>query len=119
MSHHKHDHHHHECCEGESCSTEEQKQEHICCSHNHHEDHGCDMALHLLDIADEAWMEVLKEKIKDHIRANDHKIDELAKIVSEINKERWHHKIAKHQICEDYEKRLHTLFSTPANPKKR
>jgi len=78
------------------------------------------MALHLLDIADEAWMEVLKEKIKEHIRANDHKIDELAKIVSEINRERWHHKIAKHQICEDYEKRLQSLFTqTSANPKKR
>lgn len=121
MSHHHH-HHNHECCGNESCSSHEHEHEHdhVCCSHTHHEDQGCDMALSLLDLADQAWMEVLKEKIKEHIRSNDHKIDDLAKLVSEINRERWHHKMAKNQICEDYEKRLHALFSsTSTNTKKR
>jgi len=72
----------------------------------------------LLEIADMAWVEVLKEKIKEHIKANDPKMDELAKIVSEANHKRWKHKMEKEKCfeehdkcCEDFEHQLCQLFS--------
>jgi len=72
----------------------------------------------LLEIADLAWMEVLKEKIKEHIKATDPKLDELAKIVSEANHKRWKQKMQKEkscaehdQCCEDFEHQLCKLFS--------
>lgn len=113
MSHHHH--HEEECHEGHCCHHHHAVQP-ACC----HEDHDteCDTAHDLLDLADMAWMEVLKEKIKDHIRANDQKIDELAAIVADINKERWHHKMAKEKICEDFERRLKDLFNKPVQKKK-
>ncbi len=91
------------CCEESSCESE-------------HDGH---MKSHkLLQIADVAWMEVLKEKIKEHIIANDHKIDELAKIVSEANHERWKHKMKEEkccteheECCEKFEHKLCELFS--------
>ncbi|MFI5344211.1 MAG: hypothetical protein ACHQUC_08330, partial [Chlamydiales bacterium] len=68
---------------------------------------------------DLAWMEVLKEKIKEHILANDKKINELAKIVAEANHKRWMHKIDKkkccdqaEQCCSDYQDQLCKLFSS-------
>lgn len=49
----------------------------------------------LLELADIAWEEVLIEKIKDHIRQNDQKIDNIAKVVAETNKARWKEKMAR------------------------
>lgn len=42
-----------------------------------------------LQLADEAWTEVLKEKIKEHIRAESKGLDQFAKLVAEANYERW------------------------------
>lgn len=82
-----------------------------CCSGHHDEQANCsDKAKHLLEVADMAWMELLKEKIKEHIANSDHKIDELAKIVAEANRERWHQKMAKAKNCEQYERKLSELF---------
>ena len=65
-----------------------------------------------------AWAEVLKEKIKEHIKNSDSKIDQLAKIVAEANHQRWKHKMekekcyAEHEVCcEDFEDQLYELFS--------
>ena len=59
-----------------------------------------------LALADTAWMEVLKEKIKDQIRSNDKKMDELAKIISEANHTRWHLKGEKEKSSSAYLERL-------------
>ncbi len=111
--HHHHHHHGNSCCCEESCCScccEEQ----ICESEDENECKGAK----LLELADEAWMELLKEKIKEHILANDHKLDELAKIVSEANHKRWNHKMkqakcdSEHdQCCDDYQDKLCKLFS--------
>lgn len=85
-------------CHSSSCSCKS------CCSSD-------DKAKRLLALADVAWMEVLKEKIKDHIRSNDNKIDEMAKIVAQTNHDRWHHKMAKQKCMCDYEESLEKLFS--------
>lgn len=75
-----------------------------CCSQN--QGGGCDHGKKLLEIADLAWMEALKEKIKQHILASDHKIDEIAKIVGEANRDLWRHKMDKVKVKENYECRL-------------
>src|SRR4051812_17667548 len=49
----------------------------------------CDKAKKFLELADQAWKEVLKEKIKKHIEANDKNLDELAKLISDTNHKRW------------------------------
>jgi len=69
-----------------------------------------DKTYSLLAVADVAWMEVLKEKIKEHILASDHKINDMAKIVAQTNHERWHHKMAKQKCMENYEESLSELF---------
>jgi hypothetical protein len=119
--------HHH----GQSCSC--CAQNHCCSSHGaggcccscHHHSCGCSCHQHqgchshqgycehahkLLEIADMAWMEVLKEEIKKNIQANDHKIKEIAQIVSEANRERWKNKMTKEKCCAGYEDKLKQLF---------
>ena len=98
--------HHHHCCE-HSCHSGAAS----CHDHSHHHD-SCDYAEHFLEIADEAWIEVLKERIKDHIRKNDPKIDEIARIVAEANNEKWKKKISSHKCCENYEHQLHEIFES-------
>lgn len=103
MSHdHQHGHcdHHHECCHHEHCH------EH---GHEHHHDHK--YADQLLALADEAWMEVLKEKIKDQIRSTSSAhLDALAKLVSETNHNRWKHKMEGKSNTEDFEANLQKLL---------
>lgn len=108
MSHHHHCHEH----EGESCSCCQGT-----CSHGHHhhdhdhEEQG-DFAHLLLEMADEAWMEVLKEKIKEQIVATSGPhLTELAKLVADSNKMRWKHKMASQKACADYTQKMHDYFS--------
>lgn len=108
--------HHHEqnggcpscACQSKSCTCS-CHQNHVCGAHLPNEDCG-DKAHQLLAVADMAWLEVLKEKIKEYIKANDHKIDEIAKIVAEANCERWKQKMAKEKCCASYEDKLNQLF---------
>ncbi len=106
--HHDHDHcchtHNHEDC----CSSHHHH--HDCCGDEHHHDHQSSYSDDFLALADEAWMEVLKEKIKENIRSNDKKLDELAKIISEANHLRWKKKMDKKHCQEDYRQKLHDYF---------
>ena len=68
----------------------------------------------LLHLADEAWMEVLKEKIKDEIRQNSgDQINQLAKLVSTANHARWKDKMQSKKDCEDFECQLKNLLGCP------
>lgn len=98
-----HDHHHeHDSC----CSSDHH--EHSCCHEHHHQD---DFAHQLLELADEAWMEVLKEKIKDNIRQhNGPHLDALAKLVSETNNNRWKGKLGLQNTVEDFKEKLNNTF---------
>lgn len=80
-----------------------------CCGCHHHAHEG-DFAKELFKLADEAWMEVLKEKIKDRIRSDDKQIDKLAKIVAEANKTRWKDKIATKKVCDDFHDQVKNFF---------
>lgn len=102
-----HEHHEHSSLKGCGCSCHQCQ----CCSSENKCRSECDKGQKLLALADEAWMEVLKEKIKDHIRSTDKKIDELAKIVAEGNRDLWHQRMAKAKAKENYSEKLGQLFN--------
>ena len=61
----------------------------------------------LNEMADEAWMEVLKEKLKAQVIAlNGNNLDELAKIVAETNNARWKAKMSKQKRIEDFDAKI-------------
>ncbi len=64
-------------------------------------------------MADEAWMEVLHDKIKAQILATSGShLDKLAKIVADANKERWQHKLGKQKSCDDYKEKVSNFFES-------
>lgn len=81
-------------------------------------EHGHSHAKKFLELADQAWMEVLKEKIKEHIKANSKHIDELARLVAEANQERWKKKIEAKSCCCCFEDKLKNFFEQSCNVKK-
>lgn len=81
--------------------------------HHHHEGEGCHCAEKFLEIADEAWKEVLKEKIKAQIIAHkgEH-LDKLAELIAKANGARWKHKISSKTKTNEFKDALKELFST-------
>jgi len=56
-------------------------------------------------------MELLKEKIKEDIRQNGgDQINQLAKLVSTANHERWKEKMQSKKVCEDFECQLKSVM---------
>lgn len=66
-----------------------------------------------LELADEAWMEVLKEKVKSKIIAhkNEH-MDKLAELIAKANGERWKNKIAAKTSSNEFKEELKKFFSS-------
>lgn len=92
-----------ECCkdkcesENESCHKEENDE----CNNEF-----------FLEVADCAWTEVLKDKIKEHILATQgDRMKELAKIVAEGNNKRWQNKMEGKKNCMEFEEQLCHFFS--------
>lgn len=90
-----------------------------CSCHSQHEechqgkhDHEENKASYFLELADEAWEEVLKDKIKEYIlkTQSDH-MDKLAKIVAEGNNQRWKNRMEKKQGYKDFMEELCKFFS--------
>lgn len=83
--------------------------------HHHHEEEegGCSCAEKFLQIADEAWTEVLKDKIKAKILAKkgDH-IEKLAEIVAMANGEKWKHIISAKTKCHKFKDELKDFFTS-------
>jgi hypothetical protein len=98
-------HHHHEscpCCEGGTCSV---------CHGNHEGSEKGDFAGELLTLADQAWMEVLKEKIKKQIESESGShLDNLAKLVAQTNQMRWKNKLEAKHGCHEFKDKLADLF---------
>lgn len=99
-----------QCCSGKksgcNCSCHSCK----CCS-SHSSCHE-DFAHELLEMADDAWMEVLMDKIKAKIEATSGShLDKLADLVATSNRERWINKMKKKQACEDYQNKVTDFFS--------
>ena len=103
---HTHEHH-----EGGDCSCGCGHGNH---GHHHHEEGGgCNCGEKFLQIADEAWREVLKEKIKAKILAHkgDH-IEKLADIVAMANGEKWKHIISAKTKCHKFKDELKDFFTS-------
>lgn len=99
---HHHHHHHGHCHDECSCCCHDE------CSGQHH--HG-KFSRELLELADEAWMEVLKEEIANEIRktSGDH-IKKMAKLVNETNHDRWKELMAEKKGFEEFEDKLKGLL---------
>ncbi len=97
-----------ECHSNEKCGGScHSKHEESC----HDEDKHEELTDWFLEVADAAWSEVLKDKIKEHIVATQNdRMTELAKIVSEGNSQRWKHKMEKKQGCMDFKEKLCRFF---------
>lgn len=98
----------------EECSNQK-----CCCSCHAEEKHTCpvtgeheEMPNWFFEVADEAWSEVLKDKIKEHILATQNaRMTKLAKIVSEGNDQRWKNKMEKKQSCHDFHEQIASFFA--------
>jgi hypothetical protein len=78
----------------------------------------CNMPEMMLELADEAWAELVKEKIKAQIQLTcGDKLDELAKMVAEANGIKWANKIASKQHCNDFKHRVHSFFAHQCSQK--
>jgi hypothetical protein len=124
MSHHHCHGHHHESCgahhhehsgsghEGGSCCGHQLCQNcgHCGCSCHQHEHQ--DFSHQLLEMADEAWMDLLQEKIKKQIEASSGaRLDQLAKLVADSNKERWKNKMGTQNATEEFKDKVSDYFS--------
>jgi len=89
-----------QCCSCHSCKC-------ACHNHDHHEKYSHE----LLDLADEAWMEVLKDKIKEEIKqlSGEH-LTQMAKLVATSNHARWKEKMLEKKGIQDFEDHLHQLL---------
>lgn len=103
-------HHNHSCCQSSKCCHHDEQ----CCSHDHKEGHQeeCHFSQQLLDLADEAWMEVLKEKIKLKIESGSgKKLEQLAQLVAESNHARWKSLMAEKNTTRGFKQKVAEFFS--------
>lgn len=84
-----------------------------CGARTHNSEEGCNCAEKFLYLADEAWKEVLKDKIKAKIIAKkgDH-MEKLAEIIAIANGEKWKHKISAKTKSHDFKDKLKDYFSS-------
>lgn len=81
--------------------------------HHHSEESGCHCAEKFLEIADEAWREVLKEKIKAKILAHKgDRMEQLAEIIASANGEKWKHIISAKTKCNEFKDNLKAFLSS-------
>ncbi len=85
-----------------------------CGSHHHNDgEESCKCTEKFLEIADEAWKEVLKEKIKAKIIAykGEH-MDKLAEMIAKANGEKWKNKISSKIKGNEFKDNLKEFFSS-------
>lgn len=80
-------------------------------SHNKKEG-SCDAIRHMEKLANQAWDELFKEKVKKHYEENiGKKMDENAKIVAEQAIHIWNNKMSNRETKKEYEHKLFTAMS--------
>jgi hypothetical protein len=109
------------CCSEErncGCSCHSQQKCYCPCHARHDEccrtgDHSDEPKSHyFLEIADKAWEEVLKEKIKDYIlKTENDRMTKLAKIIGEGNHRLWRNKMENKHGCMEFQEELCQFFS--------
>lgn len=73
----------------------------------------CNCADKFLELADAAWTELLKEKIKHKINAKkgEH-LEKLAEIVAKANGEKWKNKMSSKTNSQEFKNSLKEFFSS-------
>ena len=81
--------------------------------HHHGEEGGCNCAEKFLELADEAWKEVLKEKIKAKILTHkgEH-MEKLAELIATANGEKWKLMISAKTKCTNFKDNLKEFFTS-------
>ncbi len=75
-------------------------------------DDCCDMPERLLALADEAFNELLKDKLKERILAKKgDTLDKLADLVAETNCAKWSQKLQAKKGCQDYKQGLMQIMT--------
>ena len=90
-----------ECKINSSCGTT--KTEH------QHRSHGCcgKMTNNIKTFANDAWAELLKDKIKEQFEIKvGAKMDKIAEVAADASIEYWKHKVEAKDACKDYERKL-------------
>ncbi len=90
-----------QCHTGESCGTTAKTTEKDCCN----------MPERLLTLADDAWYELLKEKMKAEIQKScGDNMDKIAKLVTETNCAKWSHMVTGKVKCDEYKQQLKDIM---------
>tara|TARA_Y100000310_G_scaffold340490_1_gene436442 strand:- start:342 stop:626 length:285 start_codon:yes stop_codon:yes gene_type:complete len=92
---------------GENCESKE------CCKENKKEcGTGCEMTDHLMGLADEAWEELFKEKIKAHYeKTAGEKMTRTAEATAEAAMAFWQSKMAKKKTIAEQTEKIKQSFS--------
>ncbi len=100
-------------CTNESCDTTKQNTN---CGSN---EECCDLPEKLIGLADEAWFEVLKDKVKKEIESScGETLDKLAQVVAQANSDRWAHKIQGKVKCDEFKSNVKELLVSCSCDKK-
>ena len=90
-----------QCCSEESCSAES------CCE----ESTGCEMTDMMLKLADEAWSELMKEKMKAAFESErGEKMDAVAKAVVNASIGKWEYKMLGKAKCNEHKEKIKQAF---------
>lgn len=99
----------HDHCDAKGCSCSCHSC--TCCKKAGHHEEECCFSTKLIEMADDAWMCLLKEKIKAQIEKTSGKqLDNLAKIVSDANHSRWKHKMNAKNECDHFKQQVEDFF---------
>lgn len=62
-------------------------------------------------MADDAWMCLLKEKIRARVeKMNGKQLDQLADLVANANHERWKEKLKVKEACDNFHEKIEAFF---------
>lgn len=89
-----------------TCSTE------TCTTMKKNDSDCCNMHEEMLSLADEAWMELMKEKMKAEIdKVSGTHMEKVAKLVMEANFAKWSDLIKAKAKCNEYKDNLNKLMT--------
>ena len=94
-----------DCKTNTNCETTSQS------THGHNKEGACDAIRFMEKLADQAWEELFKEKIKNHYEeAIGKKMDVSAKIIAEQAIVTWKNKMATKEAKREYEYKLFAVM---------
>lgn len=72
---------------------------------------GCEMTDEMMCLANQAWADLMKEKMKVHFeKINGPKMDKVAKVCVEMCMGYWQHKMSGKAQCEEHKEKIKNAF---------